>query len=126
LISVTAIDAILEIGDGCFINDGALICAAKKVSIGKYCKIGTDVLISDTNFHQIQEDDSMQPREVAIGSNVWICARAVILPGVTIGAHSLIGAGAVVTQSMPQKVLAAGSPAKIIRTIECRDDWIRR
>jgi acetyltransferase-like isoleucine patch superfamily enzyme len=126
IMSESDADVILEIGDGCFINDGASICAAITVSIGKHCKIGTDVLISDTNFWQIQEDDRIQPREVAIGPNVWIGARAIILPGVAVGAHSVIGAGAVVRQSMPQKVQDAGSLAKVMSTIECRDDWIRR
>lgn len=54
---------------------------------------------------------------VTIGDNVWICAGAIILPGVTIGANSVIGAGSVVTKDIPPNSLAVGNPCKVIRTL---------
>ena len=56
-------------------------------------------------------------RPVTIGDNVWICAGALILPGVTIGEGSVIGAGSVVTRSVPPRCLAVGNPCRVIRSL---------
>ena len=58
---------------------------------------------------------------VHIENNVWIGAGAVILPGVTIGENSVIGAGSVVTKDIPPDVVAVGSPCRVLRTITDRD-----
>jgi acetyltransferase-like isoleucine patch superfamily enzyme len=55
---------------------------------------------------------------IKIGEGVWIGARATILPGVTIGAGSVVAAGSLVTKDMPANVLIAGVPAKVIRELE--------
>ena len=52
-------------------------------------------------------------------------ARAVILPGVTIGDHAVIGAGSIVSSDIPPRSVAAGVPARVVRTFECPDDWRR-
>jgi maltose O-acetyltransferase len=54
---------------------------------------------------------------VTIGSDVWIGGAAIILPGVTIGSRSIIGAGAVVTRDVPSDVFAAGNPCRVIREV---------
>ena len=54
---------------------------------------------------------------MTIGDHVWICAGAMILPGVTIGAGSIIGAGSVVTKDIPPNCLAVGNPCKVIRRL---------
>jgi len=54
---------------------------------------------------------------VTIGDNVWICAGVIVLPGVTIGANSVIGAGSVVTKDIPPDSLAVGNPCKVIRKV---------
>jgi maltose O-acetyltransferase len=56
-------------------------------------------------------------RPIAIGSDVWVGGGALILPGVTIGSRSVIGAGSVVTRDVPDGVLAAGNPCRVIREI---------
>ena len=53
--------------------------------------------------------------------NVWLATRVIVLPGVTVGENSVVGAGSVVTHDIPKNVLAAGSPAKIIRSIAGED-----
>jgi galactoside O-acetyltransferase len=58
---------------------------------------------------------------VRIGNNVWIGANSVVLPGVTIGSGSIIGTGSVVTKDVPENVIAAGVPCKVLRAITDRD-----
>ena len=58
---------------------------------------------------------------VHIGDNVWICTGALVLPGVTIGANSIIGAGSVVTKDIPPNSLAVGNPCKVIRELTEND-----
>lgn len=58
----------------------------------------------------------MEEKEVVIGNDVWIGTRVIILPGVTIGDHSIIGAGAVVTKSFPDYSIIGGVPAKLIKS----------
>jgi len=53
--------------------------------------------------------------KIVIGDDVWICTRVIIFPGVIIGNKSVVGAGSVVTKSIPEGVIAAGNPAKVIR-----------
>lgn len=55
---------------------------------------------------------------VTIKKGAWVCARSIILPGVTIGEYSIVGAGSVVTSSIPPSVFAAGAPAKVIRKLK--------
>ncbi len=57
---------------------------------------------------------------------MWVGAFSIILQGVNIGDHSVIGASSVVVSDIPPKVVAVGNPAKVIRTFECDDDWIRK
>jgi galactoside O-acetyltransferase len=58
---------------------------------------------------------------VRIGNNVWIGSNAVILPGITIGDNSVIGAGSVVTHDIPENVIAVGNPCRVLRNINERD-----
>ena len=58
---------------------------------------------------------------VVIGDNVWLGANTIVLPGVTIGENSVIGAGSVVTKDIPANVVAFGSPCKVYREINERD-----
>jgi acetyltransferase-like isoleucine patch superfamily enzyme len=109
-------DARLEIGDRTFINYGADICATKSVFIGSDCLIGTNVIILDNGFHDIERRNIMPPaREVRIGNRVWIGNRVTILPGVIIGDDAVVGAGAVVTSEVEPRTVVAGNPARLIR-----------
>ena len=126
LISVLDRDAILEFGAHCFVGDGTNICAARRVSIGAYTKLAPNVSIYDTDFHQVQEVEPVFQAEVVIGKNVWIGQSSIVLPGVTIGDHSVVGANSVVAKSLPSRVVAVGSPAKVVKEIQCDDFWIRR
>lgn len=108
----------LEIGDRTWIGYGCSVSAHEHVRIGKNCHIGPYTNILDNNYHDVKDHNVMPPsRPVMIGDDVWIGTRVIILPGVTIGDGAVIGAGAVVTKSVPARSVAAGNPARVIRTL---------
>jgi acetyltransferase-like isoleucine patch superfamily enzyme len=105
----------LEIGAESSVNYGFSAAAHQLVHIGKRCSIGPYVNIIDNNYHDVLDRSRKPPsRPVIIGDDVWIAARVIILPGVTIGDHAVISAGAIVTESVPERSVAAGNPAQII------------
>lgn len=107
----------LEIGEGSWINYGVSLSAHQSVHIGKRCLIGPYTNILDNNYHDILDHSRTPPsRSVVIGDDVWIGGRVIILPGVTIGDHAVIGAGAVVMEDVPSRGIALGNPAKVIQT----------
>ncbi len=101
---------------------GVTLCAAQSIQIGAECLIGADVLIIDTDFHALKPEgrrynkkyEDVGVRPVVIQDNVFIGTRAIILKGVTIGENAVVGAGAVVSQDVPDNCIVAGNPAKII------------
>jgi acetyltransferase-like isoleucine patch superfamily enzyme len=107
----------LEIGPRTWIHYGCSIAAHELIHIGADCHIGPYTNIIDNAYHDI-EDHLMTPpsRPVVIGDNVWIGTRVIILPGVTIGDRAVIGAGAVVTKDVPPRSVAAGNPARVLRS----------
>jgi acetyltransferase-like isoleucine patch superfamily enzyme len=110
----------LEIGEGTFINYGCSIAAKKHVSIGPNCSIGTHVIIMDNNFHRIEPElrnETPESRVVILEEDVWLGARVIVLPGVTIGVGSVVGAGSIVVKDIPPRSLAVGNPAKVIRSL---------
>ena len=121
----TGYKGVLEIGDRSYINSGVIMHARKNISIGSNAKIGENVWISDCDFHEVDEGDGVRVGPVVIGSNVWMANGAVVLPGVTIGDHSVVGAGAVVTKSFPPRSVIAGNPARLIRTLQASEGYVR-
>ncbi len=114
-------DGKLEIGARTFMNYGCSILATKLISIGADCKIGMDVLMMDNDFHQIDPSRrGIRPPSapIVLGENVWLGARVIVLSGVTCGAGNAGAAGSVVTRDIPPRSLAAGQPARVIRSID--------
>ena len=112
--------ATLEIGARSLVNFGTSIVATNSVTIGPRCLIGTHCMIMDTPFHNVDPNRRLDPpatEPIQIGENVWIGARVIVMPGVTIGDDCAIGAGSVVTHDVPPRSLAAGVPAKVIRAL---------
>lgn len=110
----------MEIGDRVLINHGSSLGATKLVKIGDRCNIGPQSILIDNSFHELDPDrrnESPESAPVILEENVWLAARVIVLPGVTIGTNSVIGAGSVVTKDIPPNVLAAGIPAKVIRPL---------
>ncbi|MGB2910340.1 MAG: sugar O-acetyltransferase [Anaerolineales bacterium] len=111
----------IYIGDNVFLNIFCNILDCNKVCIGHHVMIGPSVQIY-TAAHDIQAETRNQGWEVAkpieIEDNVWIGGSAILLPGVRIGKNAVVGAGAVVSRSVPANTVVAGNPAKVIREIE--------
>ena len=92
------------------------------VTIGNHVNLAQGITVTALNHnftdHHLRIDEQgVSTTPVTIGHDIWIGANAVILPGVTIGDHSVVAAGAVVTKDVPPHTLVAGVPAKIIKTL---------
>jgi acetyltransferase-like isoleucine patch superfamily enzyme len=118
-LSIGATDGILEIGDHSFLGQGVEIEVSMRVRIGRGALIAPDVYITDHN-HQTSLGAPMFERPcisapVEIGEDVWIGAKCVILPGVTIGSGAIVAAGAVVNRDVAANAIVAGIPARFIK-----------
>ena len=120
----------IEVGENFFANYNFTVLDVAKVRIGANAQIAPNVSIY-TAGHPVHPDSRNSGYEygivITIGDNVWIGGNVCILPGVTIGDNVVIGAGSVVTKDIPDNVIAAGNPCRIIRAIteEDRDFYYR-
>lgn len=108
------------VGDGVFFNFNCTLLDVMPITIGNAVLIGPSVQIYTAmhpNDWQQRATGAEFAKPVTIGDNVWIGGAAVICPGVTIGARSIIGAGSVVTRNIPPDVFAAGNPCKVIKPL---------
>ena len=92
------------------------------VKIGSHVNLAQGITVTALNHNFTEkklriDEQGVSTTPVTIGDDIWIGANAVILPGVTIGNHSVVAAGAVVTKDVPPHTLVAGVPAKIIREL---------
>lgn len=96
----------------------------ESAKIGNNVKIGGCVLITDTDAHPMDymarrsSNEGTKSAPVVIEDDVWVGAHCIILKGVTIGARSVIGAGSVVTKSIPANRVAAGNPCRVIKNLK--------
>ncbi len=114
----------IRIGQGTFLNLGVMIASAGLVEIGDHCMLANGCFVSDA-AHRF--DDPGAPvtwqgftskGPTRIGDNVWCGAHVVVTSGVEIGERCVIGANSVVTTDIPPFSVAAGAPARVLRTIE--------
>jgi acetyltransferase-like isoleucine patch superfamily enzyme len=101
------------VGDRTYINRRTEIMSKASVTIGKDCAISWDVVISDTDYHQIVGTSATKP--IVIGDEVWIGCKSTILKGVKIGKGAIVAAGSVVTRDVEAYTLVGGIPAKVIK-----------
>lgn len=109
-------NAKLEIGNGSSFS-GVSIWCFEHITIGNNVRVGANCTIMDGDAHQ-DDPRAGKNKPVVIEDNVWLGANVMVLKGVTIGHNSLIGAGSVVTKSIPANVIAAGNPCKVIRSLD--------
>jgi len=109
----------IQLGHNSSLNRDCWI--ANDTVIGRDVMMGPEVIIlsGSHNFERIDipmREQGAQPRRaVVIGDDVWIGTRSIILPGVRLGSHSIIGAGSVVTKDVPEWAIVGGNPAKLLR-----------
>ncbi len=108
----------IKIGKNVFINACCHFQDHGGVEIGDGCQIGHDVVFATLNHGFAPEKRQFTyPAPIVLGKNVWVGAHATIVPGVTVGNHAIIGAGAVVTKDVPERAIVAGVPARLIRIL---------
>lgn len=118
---------------GAYFGDGRNIVMGDYSQLGINCKVENDLVMGDyvlmgpdiviySSMHAYDDLDtpimmqgSKEIKPVTIGDDVWIGLRAVIMPGVEIGSHAIIGSGAVVTHDVPEWAVVGGVPAKVIK-----------
>lgn len=114
----------ITIEDDVYINFGCVILDCGQVSIGKGTLIGPNVgLFSGNHTTDAEEraNGGLIPKPITIGDRVWLCGNVSVVPGVTIGNDTIIGAGSVVTRNIPSGVIAAGNPCRVLREITDKD-----
>jgi acetyltransferase-like isoleucine patch superfamily enzyme len=114
----------IRIGSGTFLNLGVMLAAVELVEIGDHCMLANGCLVTDAN-HRFEDPHRPVPWQgfttkgpTRLGDNVWCGANVVVTSGVTIGERSVIGANSVVNNDIPPFSIAAGAPARVLRTIE--------
>jgi maltose O-acetyltransferase len=109
----------IELGERVFFNFNCVVLDVCRVRIGDFTLFGPGVQIL-TPVHPMNAAERRRKeygKPIDIGADVWVGGGALILPGVTIGSRSVIGAGSVVTRDVPADVFAAGNPCRVIRPI---------
>ena len=111
----------VTVGARCFANHGLVALDVARITIGDDVQIGPNVQLL-TPTHPVEPEPRRQKWEAAepitIGDNVWLGGGAIVLPGVGIGANTVVGAGAVVTRDLPADVVAVGNPARVVRRLD--------
>ncbi|MDO5387911.1 MAG: DapH/DapD/GlmU-related protein [Clostridia bacterium] len=108
----------ITVGKDVFINSCCCFQDQGGIKIGDGALIGHNVVLATLNHGFIPEErKNTIPKPIIIGKNVWIGSNSTVLGGVTIGDNAIIGAGSLVNKDVPQNIIAAGVPAKIIKSI---------
>ena len=117
----------IQIGNYCLICPGARVSAAHEITVGDNCMIASNAYITDSDWHDIYNRIIMGlTAPVKIENNVWIGDSVIVCKGVTIGENSIIGAGAVVVDSIPANCVAAGNPARIVKELNVGEGFTTR
>ena len=122
------------LGNNVFIGGNSIIDCKEDISIEDNVLVSYECIIFDHDSHSVDKSkrendlyrfknnkmnwDEVKSKKINIKKNAWICARSIILKGVTIGEGSIVGAGSVVTQDVPDFSLVSGNPAKFIRKVQ--------
>ncbi|MGA9162569.1 MAG: sugar O-acetyltransferase [Actinomycetota bacterium] len=110
----------IRVGARTFVNYGLVALDVASIAIGDDVQIGPNVQLL-TPTHPIDPDTRRAKWEaaepIAIGGNAWLGGGVIVLPGVTIGENTVVGAGSIVTKDLPPNVVAAGNPARVVRSL---------
>lgn len=110
----------IEIGDCVLMSPGSRLSASDEITLGDGVMLANGAYVTDSDWHTIydrtERDERITP--VHIGENVWLGDHATVLKGVTIGKNSVVAARAVVTRDVPENVVVAGNPAKVVKELD--------
>lgn len=110
----------VHFGNGVYANFNLTLVDDTHIYVGDYTMIGPNVTIATAGhpiLPQLRQQGLQYNMPVRIGRNCWLGAGVIVLPGVTIGDNTVVGAGSVVTKDLPSHVLAVGSPARVVREL---------
>lgn len=111
---------LITIEDGVFVNVNVMLLDVGPIVIKRCAMLGPGVQLL-TATHPIEAEGRRrkleQGRPITIGEEAWLGGGVIVLPGVTIGDRTTVGAGSVVTKDLPSDVLAVGNPARVIRKL---------
>ena len=114
----------VHLGKGVYANFNLTCVDDGEIFIGDYTMLGPSVVLATASHPicpELREKAYQYNLPVRIGKNCWLGAGVVVLPGVSIGDNTVVGAGSVVTRDLPGNVVAAGSPARVLRPISEKD-----
>ena len=114
----------LHFGKSVYANFGLTCVDDTHIYVGDYTKLGPNVVLATAGhpiLPELREKGAQYNVPIHVGKCCWLGAGVIVLPGVTIGDYSVIGAGSVVTKDIPSGVIAVGNPCRVIREIGERD-----
>ncbi len=121
ILSTHRAGAVLKIGNGSGLS-GTTIGCATSIELGEQVMVGANSVITDFDWHSLdpyhRNDGEILSRPIYIGDRVWIGANCIVLKGVTIGENTIVGAGSVVSSSLPANMICAGNPCKPIKPLK--------
>jgi acetyltransferase-like isoleucine patch superfamily enzyme len=123
-------DPVITIGDRTLIGKGSGVVGHASITIGADVFTGHHVYITDANhgYEDVSLAPGLQfaaPRPVVVEDGAWLGHGTIVLPGATIGRHTVIGAGSVVSGAIPDFSVAVGNPARVIRRYVLGEGWVR-
>jgi acetyltransferase-like isoleucine patch superfamily enzyme len=117
----------IKIGDYCLVCPGVRIGSAHEVVIGNNSMIASGAYITDSDWHDVYNRIKIgKTAPIRIENNVWVGDSAIICKGVTLGENCIIGAGAVVANSVPPNCIAAGNPARVVKELDEKEHFTTR
>ena len=114
----------IHFGNGVYANFGLTCVDDTHIYIGDKTMFGPNVVLATANhpiLPELREKAYQYNKEIHIGKNCWLGAGVIVVPGISIGDNSVIGAGSVVTRDIPDNVLAVGNPCRVLREISEHD-----
>lgn len=112
----------LECGDDACIADGAEIYNVSLIRLEARAVVSQGAYLCAASHDYTSDAFPLITKPITIGERAWVCARAIVLMGVTVGKGSVIAAGSVVTGDVPARVVCGGNPAKVIKIIPAREN----
>jgi acetyltransferase-like isoleucine patch superfamily enzyme len=118
----------IRIGNCVLMSPGSRVSASDEIEIGDGVMLANGVYITDSDWHTIYDRTKRadEPAPVRIGHNAWLGDGATVLKGVTVGENSVVAARAVVTRDVPDNVIVAGNPARVVRELDTGRPMVTR